>query len=279
MQTTSDVQTETEMARQRLGAARFFWMWLIVATAMSVTGNVAHAVLHAESGTVALSAGAALVPPLVLLAATHSVAVLVRTRAGGVTYWCALMMTLALASCAFVLSFDALRSLAVTLGLPEAIAWLWPCAIDVAIAQATLCLLSLSRRTAVVGVNDVPAEAVSTPAVGRRDSLPAAPARPARHARLARSQRNRSTVGAPATANREPASATVDVVATADIERWQPVAESIVREGVTSKHPKLVATILAQREAGVSPSAIGRHHRVHHSTVGRILSAAQVLTG
>ena len=53
---------------------------------MSVTGNVAHAVPHAPAGTVALAAGAA----LVLLAATHSVAVLVRTRAGGFTYWCAL---------------------------------------------------------------------------------------------------------------------------------------------------------------------------------------------
>src|SRR5258705_7636395 len=150
MQTPCDMPIVPEMDRQRSCATRVFWMWLIVATAMSVTGNVAHAVLHAESGTVALAAGAALVPPLVLLAATHSVAVLVRTRAGGVTYWCALLMTLALASCAFVLSFDALRSLAVTLGLPQAIAWLWPCAIDVTIAQATLCLLSLSRRAAVV---------------------------------------------------------------------------------------------------------------------------------
>jgi hypothetical protein len=61
MQTTSDIPSDTEMARQRRGAARFFWMWLIVATAMSVTGNVAHAVLRAESGTVALAAGAALV--------------------------------------------------------------------------------------------------------------------------------------------------------------------------------------------------------------------------
>jgi hypothetical protein len=69
-----------------------------------------------------LAAGAALVPPLVLLAATHSVAVLVRTRAGGATYWCALLMTVALACCAFVLSFDALRSLAITLGLPATIA-------------------------------------------------------------------------------------------------------------------------------------------------------------
>ena len=60
-------------------------------------------------------------------------------------------------------------------------------------------------------------------------------------------------------------------VATADIERWQDVAESVVREGVTSKRPRLVATILAQREAGVPPSTMGRPHKVHHSTVGRIL--------
>jgi hypothetical protein len=99
---------------------------------------------------------------VVLLAATHSIAVLVRTRAGGSTYWGALVMTFALAACAFVLSFDALRSLAVTLGLPESIAWLWPCAIDLAIAQATLCLLSLSRRgTAVIPANDAAAEMVS----------------------------------------------------------------------------------------------------------------------
>src|SRR6185312_11184682 len=109
MPSTSDLGIDTEVARQKRGAARFFWMWLITATAMSVTGNVAHAVLHTDSGTVALAAGAALVPPLVLLAATHSIAVLVRTPAGGTTYWCALLMTLALAACGFVLSFDALR--------------------------------------------------------------------------------------------------------------------------------------------------------------------------
>jgi hypothetical protein len=64
-----------------------------------------------------------------------------------------LLMTLTLASCAFVLSFDALRSLAVTLGLPSTIAWLWPCAIDLAIGQATMCLLSLGRRSALLDTN------------------------------------------------------------------------------------------------------------------------------
>jgi hypothetical protein len=52
----------------------------------------------------------------------------------------------------------------------------------------------------------------------------------------------------------------------------------LVRDWITSKDARLVATILAQREAGVPPSTIGRHHRVHHTTVGRILSAAEELT-
>jgi len=279
MQSTSDIDIDTEMARQRRGAARFFWMWLIVATAMSVTGNVAHAVLHAESGIVALAAGAALVPPLVLLAATHSIAVLVRTPAGGLTYWCALLMTLALASCAFVLSFDALRSLAVTLGLPASIAWLWPCAIDVAIAQATLCLLSLSRRTGSADMKHIAAEAVSVPEVVPDERSRAAPAVSERRSQLAESaSQGGSSPDLDHAADIPAPAAVLSAVATSDVDRWLGVAESIVRDGVTSKDSRLVATILAQREAGVPPSTIGRHHRVHHSTVGRILSAAAALS-
>jgi hypothetical protein len=56
------------------------------------------------------------------------------------------------------------------------------------------------------------------------------------------------------------------------------IAESIVQEGITSKDPALVATILAQREAGMPPSTIGRTFNVHHTTVGRILSAVEGCT-
>lgn len=244
MQTTSRGTTENELARGKRGAAQFFWTWLVVATLMSVTGNVTHAVLHATAGTVGLAAGAALVPPVVLLAATHSVAVLVRIRVGGLTYWCALAMTMALASCAFVLSFDALRSLAITLGLPPSIAWLWPCAIDVAIAQATLCLLSLSRRGVVETY------------LGQADAPP------------------KATLHRAARAGDRASDTALGQTDTAAVRRWQPMAESMVRDGITSKDPGLVAIILAQREAGVPPSTIGRIHKVHHTTVGRILSAA-----
>ena len=274
MQTISDIPGDIDVARQRRSAARFFWFWLITATAMSVTGNVAHAVLHADSRTVALAAGAALVAPVVLLAATHSIAVLVRTRAGGLTYWCALLMTFVLAVCAFVLSFDALRSLAVTLGLPESIAWLWPCAIDVAIAQATLCLLSLSRRAAVAPVNEVAAETVSLPEAPVVEPAAATPAR----GRGPKSTGDRPSNRAAVTTNGDSAAAAMPAVATADIERWRPVAESIVLEDVTSKPVRLVATILALREAGASAYDIGRRHNVHHATVGKIVAAAEALT-
>jgi len=269
MQTTSDIPGDFEMVRQRRGAARFFWFWLITATAMSVTGNVAHAVLHADSKTVVLAAGAALVPPVVLLAATHSIAVLVRTRAGGLAYWCALVMTFALGACAFVLSFDALRSLAVTLGLPESIAWLWPCAIDVAIAQATLCLLSLSRRAAMVSMSDTAAETLS-PAEASIEPIELTPT----SGRAAKSRDDSRALGNTGAESGAPPLPSVDI---SDIERWRPAAESIVLEGVTSKPARLVATILALREAGASAYDIGRHHNVHHTTVGKIVSAAEVL--
>src|ERR1700737_3848699 len=137
----------TSAAQEQSGAAaasRFFWLWLFTATSMSVAGNVTHAIINAPSGAVALAAAAAVVPPAVLLGSTHSVAVLVKTRRLGARYWCALLMTVALAGCAFVLSFDALRDLAVSLGFHPDTAWLWPVAIDVSIAQSTLALLTLA---------------------------------------------------------------------------------------------------------------------------------------
>jgi len=225
--------------------SRFYWCWLIFATTVSVLGNITHAVLVAPGAVKLLAAVASVVPPAFLVGSTHAAALSLRARRFALTYVLGLSMTIGVAACAFLLSFDALRGLAVILGWPSGRAWLFPIAIDVAIAHATLCLLSLSRRATEAVVNDVAVDAVSTRAVPRRAGS---------------------------------ASAAVSPVDTPGVERWQPLAESLVREGVTSKDPHLVAAILAQREAGVLPSVIGRHHRVHHTTVRRILSAAQTLT-
>lgn len=267
--TAAETSTRRDLSRERRSATRFFWFWLIVATSMSVSGNVAHAVLHARADTLVLAAGAALVPPVVLLAATHSVALLVRTRAGGVVYWFALVMTVALAACAFVLSFDALRALAITLGLAPSIAWLWPCAIDTAIAQATLCLLSLSRRVGGDTVAAAVRPVLSASAGITRPSTVAVSGVPATSPPKRAAPPPRPAVVPAATAQTDP-------VVT---ERWKPIAQSLVRQGVTSKDPALVATILAQHEAGMPPSTIGRTFNVHHTTVGRILSAVEGIAG
>jgi hypothetical protein len=239
-------------------AARFFWVWLVTASSMSVAGNVTHAIMTAPRPMVALAAAAAVVPPAVLLGSTHSVALLIKTRRAGASYWCALMMTVGLAGCAFVLSFDALRELAVSLGFPAHRAWLWPVAIDASIAQSTLALLTLAPQRHAEA-HDAGARSVAPQPV---DS-----ARPARRVSATPARTSVSVGHQPGRA------VAVDTAA-----HWKTAAAQLVREGVTSKDPDLVAAILAEHAAGTPPCTIGRRQNVHHSTVNRILNAVRTAT-
>lgn len=283
------------------GAVRFFWTWLFLATSVSVAGNVAHAVLTAPPGTVRLAAAAAVVPPAVLLGATHSVALLVKTRRVGFIYWCALAMTFALAGCAFILSFDALRDLAVMLGMPLSRAWLWPVSIDVSIANSTLSLLSLSPPRSVPAAvaqtephaeqgaevladtsSSPPERAVTAPsprASASRDPQPApqpasTPPAPSPPPPPTQPHRPQSERGNRPLAAVEAEGLAVPVEA-GDINRWRPAADELVRDGVTSKDAAVVAAVLAENAAGTAPSTIGRRHNLHHSTVGRIVEGAR----
>jgi hypothetical protein len=71
MTITSDASRDPGQVLTSSGATQFFWTWLIVATSVSVTGNITHAVINANQRTVWIAAGAALVPPTVLLAAAR----------------------------------------------------------------------------------------------------------------------------------------------------------------------------------------------------------------
>ncbi|MBN7315075.1 hypothetical protein I3U70_27195, partial [Mycobacteroides abscessus subsp. abscessus] len=90
--------TSTEIAqRHHRRATRFFWSWLAGATAVSLIGNVAHAALTASEGTRWLAAAVAAVPPTVLLASVHGIAVLAKTSASGRVYRAAVAATTGLA--------------------------------------------------------------------------------------------------------------------------------------------------------------------------------------
>ena len=133
------------VAQRDQSAIRFFWSWLILATTASVAGNVAHAWFNTVAANAAVAAVAAVVPPAVLLGATHGVALMVRTQIAGRTFTVAIGLLVALAMCALVLSFHSLHELvAVQGGMPSSIAWLWPLSIDLSIAFSTIALLALT---------------------------------------------------------------------------------------------------------------------------------------
>lgn len=249
-------------------AGRFFWTVLILATLASIGGNVTHALLKANSGPlVAVAAAVAMVPPIVLLAATHSVGLLVRTRSTGPIYWAALAMTVGLAGCAFALSFDSLWELAVNAGVRRGIAWLWPLSIDVSIAQATLALLSLTRRRATqqaasatnssqtAATPPPPAAAIASPPRERGAELPSL-----------NGHRRRTDI---------PIRAITPITPTST--DWSDVGETLVRDGVTTKSITEVVEALQLWELGTPPNTIARRLGLHRDTVIKITTAAEDL--
>jgi hypothetical protein len=136
---------DVEARRHQRRAKWFFWMVLIMASSASIAGNAAHSLVATDLAVPArLAAGVAVAPPIILMLSIEGLSLLVRSgRRSKVTFRLALTSTGLLAVFAFVLSFEALRDLAVRSGIPETLAWMWPVIIDVSIAQATLALLAL----------------------------------------------------------------------------------------------------------------------------------------
>ena len=295
----------TDVDATTRSASRFYWGWLIFATTVSVLGNIAHALLVAPDPLRLLAAVASIVPPAFVLGSTHSVALSLKMRRFALIYVLGLLMTIGVAACAFFLSFDALRALAVMLGWPPGRAWLFPIAIDVSIAQATFGLLSLGparTRSEAKHSNAGDSQPASTsarpPADGARTPTRSAAAVTPRNGAVTDPKwapRPLGTTPDPTTAvpSTTPAasiaeskrllSAVADSPRTpidiSELVRWKPTAHELVRNGTTSKDPETVAAILAEHAAGTPPTTISRRRGVHHSTVGRILAGAEALTG
>jgi hypothetical protein len=286
----------------RRRATRFFWGWLIVASGFSIAANVGHALLiiqHKGSVFTTSAAVLAVAPPLVQIAATHSISQLVRTRAGGKTYKSALAMTVIVGGFAFILSFVAIRSLATFLGFTEQVfgvpvASIFPLAIDVSIGHATLCLLSLSTPAAAAADSPPDHAAESTRGSGAPATVAKPGYRPARvsaervqshrpgPADLEVNGRRPAVPGPPDVSQQGRALAAVSapLVAGVDIEPGESdddllvIAARIVEAKITTKAPELVADLLADRVAGMGPTAIAKKNDVHHSVVRKVLEFA-----
>ncbi|SKO40600.1 DUF2637 domain-containing protein [Mycobacteroides abscessus] len=265
--------TSTEIAqRHHHRAVRFFWAWLAGATAVSLVGNVAHAALTASESTRWLAAAVAAVPPTVLLASVHGIAVLAKTSASGRVYRAAVAATTALALGAFLLSFVALRDLAMLAHIPAPLAFVLPLVIDLAIGVATLALVAVgdkptrraTQRAAQPQVSNhrapTPAPRPTTPTA--TSTAPVAPRPP--------------STGAPNTTRTAPTTAPQNGAdAPAPAPELIALAERIVSNGSTRQDVRVVARILTLAESEPRKAVIERQLGVHHSVITKVLEAAE----
>ncbi|WP_433562326.1 DUF2637 domain-containing protein [Nocardia sp. CA-151230] len=257
-------------------AVQFFWGELILMALMSIGGNTVHAVLNAPHGLAVVAGFVAMFPPVALLAATHGVGLLVRARANAtLAYWFVVFLTSAIALIAFRLSFDALRALAIQVGMARHLASLVPLIIDGAIGQATIALLVLARSPRTAD------EAAAQPMRTDHD-----PVRTTDTVRTMSVREVHTETHSTATELHAPRpvpeieSAQPRVIEAGSAQdRWAEIAESVCNADPAGRRdPDKVATILRLKfEHNWSHSRIAEHVELSSSAVTRTLTAAREL--
>jgi len=274
--------TPTELAEidaDRSRARRVFVGWLVLATALTLAGNAAAAVLPSLPPT-AVRLAVHLLPPLIALVGLHALTALARAgaihrarkgvtaalRDAGPVYGGAVAGVLGIAALAVTLSYASLIAVARAGGLSHGLAAVWPLTIDLGLAVSTMALLVLrpisaadqraARRAAKATAaapspqlnSPAPAAVPSTPQPAPRPAVPSMPSMP-------------STPQPAATAAPKPAAAPVVVT---DAHREH--AAGLIDSGVT-KPVEVVADVLARLDAGHSPNRINTDTGIHHVTV------------
>jgi hypothetical protein len=269
--------TQTEVtAKNHRRAVRFFWYFLIGATAVSLIGNVVHAIWRLIPFVV-IQIGTAAVPPLFLLAVVHGIALSVRAGASGTVYRWAVTATAAIGVGAFVMSFRALRDLLIQTGTPPAWAWVFPAIIDTAVGVCTLMLVALGdkparrARTVTTSANT---QIPTMQRLGQRATqsaqaeVTAAPTT----AQAQRVQAERVETTAPLQTG--PAQTVQDSAQTEATQVDADLASELIASGVTTQPLQTVIAVLAARRDGASINAAAKASGINYRTAQRIVEAA-----
>lgn len=241
-------------------AVNFFWAWLLLSTLASLAGNIIHAWIAAPTGTRWLAAGVAVVPPIALLLSIHGLALLAKATATGAVYRFSLVATTALAVGAFLLSFVALRDLAIIAGIYPNLAPVLPLVIDLAIGVATLALVAIGDKPAV-----------------RRSAASHRAARTPAASDISIHRPGECSDGASVSSSRDklPSSPPRDELWIADNATCE-IAARIVAAKVTRQSTETVERILAAHHAGDPLNRIAKNLGVHHTAISKIVNAAQM---
>ena len=262
--------TPTEIvAKNHRKAVRFFWGLLIGATTVSLVGNIAHAVLPYLPHVV-IQIGAAAVPPIVLLAAVHGIALAVRAGASGRVYRWAIAAVAVIGAGAFMLSFRALRDLLIQTGTPPAWAWIFPAIIDTAVAVSTMMLVALgdkpARRT----------RTVTTPTNTQTPTMQRLAQPPTQNAKAEVTPFASTSARAQTSASVQPDPA--QTVQGSAHTKAKPVdadfASELIASGVTTQPVGTVIAVLAASRDGASINAAAKASGINYRTAQRIVEAA-----
>jgi hypothetical protein len=220
------------------------------------------------------------VPPLVLLAAVHGIALAVRAGASGWVYRCAVGAVAAIGVGAFAVSFLALRDLMQTIGYSTETAWIFPAIIDTAVAVSTVMLVALgdkpARRLPRGGALTAPAKAVQ--------NLPRATKQQMGHVALPNPQsRGKQTVQRPVSASVQPNQAHIaegsaqmeqnlDGAGSAQVDA--DLASELIASGVTTQPIETVISVLTAIRDGASINAAAKASAINYRTAQRIVGAS-----
>jgi len=245
---------------------------LIGATVVSLFGNVAHAVLP-YIPRVVIQVGAAIVPPTVLLAAVHGIAVAVRGGASGTVYRWAVGSVTVIGMGAFTVSFLALRDLMQTIGYSAEIAWVFPAIIDTTVAVSTLMLVALgdkpARRpraanTSFVTQTPERQRATSGPLMGAKSQAP-----PSSLRNPARTAHQSVSTGEGAPSKMRGSAQSQSAFADADL------ASDLIATGATTQPVETVIAVLAAIRRGASINRAATESGINFRTAQRIARAAE----
>lgn len=278
--------TEHDIERQQ--AHQFFWRWLVGATALTLAGNAAHALLpYIPTTLVRLSVY--LIPPVIALVSIHAVTVLARVgrvhrarssaswRDAGGTAIMAVTVTATLALIAAVLSYSGLYGVALAGGLSPRLGWLFPLTIDAGIAVSSVALVVLRPLSGADERAARLAHRAAQPQVSKGSAPTPAPRQAPSAATSAAPPAPRTTSpAAPTTPRTAPTTApqrSPDAATTAP--ETLALAEKIVSSRAVRQPVSVVARILAMSETEGRKNVISERLGVHHSTVTKVMESAE----
>jgi hypothetical protein len=251
-------------------------MLLILATATSLYGNIAHAIGGTE-GVNPNSVIGASIAPVFLMALVHGVAHLARNTASGWAYGLVVALVGSVAAFAFAQSYGALTAFARDSDVLAP--GLTPLIVDATIGVSTFALVVLGEKPTSRVRNPRPA----TPAPATPQVKAVAPTATATHTAPPTATPNRDMQRDPApktattatTKFREPASPE-NTLRPVSGDATSDLAAELVRDKATRQPVEIVRAVIAAHNNGDPLNRIAKDVDRHHTAVKRIIDAAAV---